>query len=105
MNTIVQSIDPFKRNVTLQSGEILQADVIVGADGSLGLARREIDESPEEQPPAKLKMFRCFLPIGVLTVAYFSICSATVSRELIKKDPELSYIYERNSVSSDIYPE
>jgi salicylate hydroxylase len=58
MNTTVESIDPYKRTVTLQSGEVLRADVIVGADGPLGVARREVDETIEEPKPGRLKMFR-----------------------------------------------
>jgi len=58
MNTTVKSLDPYKRTVTLQSGEILQADVIVGADGPSGLTRREIDQTIEGPKPGRLKMFR-----------------------------------------------
>ena len=58
MNTAVRSIDPYKRTVTLQSGEVLRADVIVGADGPYGMTRREIDRMIGEPKRGRMKMFR-----------------------------------------------
>lgn len=58
MNTTVVSIDPYKPTVTLHSGEVLEADVIVGADGPSGLTRRQVDETITEPALGGLKMFR-----------------------------------------------
>ena len=58
MNTTVKSIGSDKRTVTLQSGEVLRADVIVGADGPSGMTRREIDGTIGEPKRGRLKMFR-----------------------------------------------
>jgi salicylate hydroxylase len=104
MNATVVSMDPRRRTVTLRSGEILQADVIVGADGSAGLTRREIDVTVEAPKPGKLKMFR-YLTVpssDSLVPAYRCVCSATVPRDLILNDPEISYIYEQKNVSENI---
>ena len=38
----VASIDPMERTVTLASGEVVTADVIVGADGIHGVSRRAL---------------------------------------------------------------
>jgi salicylate hydroxylase len=43
-NSRVDSIDPDSGTVTLSSGDVLEADIIVGADGQFGLSRREFLE-------------------------------------------------------------
>jgi salicylate hydroxylase len=104
MNATVRSMDPCRRTVTLQSGEVLEADVIVGADGPSGLTRREIDVTVETPKPGKLKMFRyiIILRMGGLVPAYRCVCSTTVPRDLILRDPEVSYVYEQKNVSATI---
>jgi salicylate hydroxylase len=39
LNTTAVALDPEQRTVTLDSGKILTADVIIGADGVFGLMR------------------------------------------------------------------
>jgi len=80
MNTSVESIDPDKRTVTLQSGEVLHADVIIGADGPSGMTRRGIHGMIEEPKQGRLKMF-----------------STTVSSDLLLRHPELSYVCAQNN--------
>jgi salicylate hydroxylase len=41
----VAHFDPYKRVVTLASGQVFRADVIVGADGPWGMSRRMFLES------------------------------------------------------------
>jgi salicylate hydroxylase len=45
--TRVVAIDSEERSVTLASGEILRADVIIGADGPNSLARQQLLEEEE----------------------------------------------------------
>lgn len=40
MDAKVVSIDVSERSVTLKSGEVLNADVIIGADGQHGICRQ-----------------------------------------------------------------
>jgi salicylate hydroxylase len=55
-NARVASIDPDNRNVTLSSGKILSADVVIGADGLSGISRQLLEE--EEAPPQRFNMYR-----------------------------------------------
>jgi salicylate hydroxylase len=48
-NCRVVAIDPKNRRVTLQSGEVLKADVIIGADGWAGCSRKVILQGKREQ--------------------------------------------------------
>ncbi|KAG5640233.1 hypothetical protein DXG03_009736, partial [Asterophora parasitica] len=57
LGTKVAEIDPHSRTVTLESGEQLWADVIVGADGLGGLSRRIQIKASEEVPPGSMNMF------------------------------------------------
>ncbi|KAF8071521.1 hypothetical protein FPV67DRAFT_878314 [Lyophyllum atratum] len=72
-------IDPYNRTARLESGEELRADIIVGADGPGGLARRELHEQEEQ------------VELGVM-----SMYSTTVPRDSIIKDPDLAYLYDQN---------
>lgn len=60
VNVAVSSVDGDSNQVTLASGEVLKADVIVGADGPDGLTRRyfleEMNAPPEE--PVQMVMYR-----------------------------------------------
>lgn len=61
MNTPVESIDPDNQTVTLASGNVLRADVIVGADGPLGVTRRillEMDNMEVQEDPPFLNFYR-----------------------------------------------
>jgi len=44
LNTTVTAIEPDACRVRLSTGEVLEADVIVGADGPSGLSRRLFDQ-------------------------------------------------------------
>ena len=44
LNTTVTAIEPDAGRVRLSTGEVLEADVIVGADGPSGLSRRLFDQ-------------------------------------------------------------
>ena len=47
----IVSIDPYKPTVTLRGGEVLSADVVVGADGPYGLTRKSLmGENPTKTP-------------------------------------------------------
>lgn len=86
------------RAVTLSSGDVLTADVIIGADGVNGLARQFLVE--EEAPPPKVNMYRsyslCFSPL--LPNLSLHLSSTTIPRELIMEDKELAYLYSSRHV-------
>jgi hypothetical protein len=44
LNTTITAVEPDACRVRLSTGEVLEADVIVGADGSSGLSRRLFDQ-------------------------------------------------------------
>ncbi|KAF7317473.1 FAD-binding-3 domain-containing protein [Mycena kentingensis (nom. inval.)] len=75
-------------SVTLASGEVLSADVIVGADGASGVVRAALMR-------AEGVGFDADEFIGTM------VYSTMVSRELIEQDPELSsfYDYPQSTVS------
>ncbi|GLB44757.1 putative FAD binding domain containing protein [Lyophyllum shimeji] len=75
-NSHVKTIDPDARTVTLASGRVFHADVIVGADGSLGKTR-EIMEAETPQPH-QLVMY-----------------SSTVPKKAVLQDKELRPLYDR----------
>ncbi|KAF5379737.1 hypothetical protein D9615_005787 [Tricholomella constricta] len=56
----VSSIDPDAGSVTLVSGERLTADVIVGADGTLGMSRQLFDV--DEPEPHNINMYSTTIP-------------------------------------------
>ncbi|KAG7448109.1 FAD/NAD(P)-binding domain-containing protein [Guyanagaster necrorhizus] len=93
-NTLATSVDPVSGRVTLHSGEVLQGDVVVGADGPSGITRRVFPKS--EERPSGMSLF-----------------SATIHRNSIINDPDLDYLYDEpvtmanwcgNGYSSALYP-
>ncbi|KAG6915954.1 hypothetical protein DXG01_009176 [Tephrocybe rancida] len=76
LGTPVASMDPGAQTVTLESGEVLTADVVIGADGAYGLARATIDDTPAK--PHQFVMY-----------------STTVPKKAIMADPELRYLYDK----------
>ncbi|KAG6849360.1 hypothetical protein H0H93_009103 [Arthromyces matolae] len=80
LGTSVASIDPEAQTVTLENGDVLSADVIIGADGAHGMARRLITDEPPE--PHSMVMY-----------------STLVSKKAIIADPELRYFYDRDYTS------
>ncbi|KAJ7162331.1 hypothetical protein C8R46DRAFT_1164441 [Mycena filopes] len=64
LSTTAVAVDPGKRAVTLDSGEILTADVIIGADGISGLVRPLLlaeQDIPEPVEPS-LSMYSAIVP-------------------------------------------
>lgn len=93
-NTIATSVDPVNGRVTLHSGEVLQGDVVVGADGPSGITRRVFPRGSE--PNSGMSLF-----------------SATIHRNSIINDPDLAYLFDEpvtmanwcgNGYHSAIYP-
>ncbi|KAJ3486184.1 hypothetical protein NLI96_g4422 [Meripilus lineatus] len=58
----VVSIDPYARSVTLQGGEVLKADVVVGADGPYGVTRKTLMEEDHPQSPMGFMMYETVIP-------------------------------------------
>ncbi|KNZ80175.1 6-hydroxynicotinate 3-monooxygenase, partial [Termitomyces sp. J132] len=76
----VSTVDPVNQTVTLaESGEKLQADVIIGADGPTGLTRRLL------RPPVKEQ----------LAAERMNMYSMTIPREAIMEDTDLAYLYSQ----------
>ncbi|KAL4250901.1 FAD/NAD(P)-binding domain superfamily protein [Abortiporus biennis] len=64
---VVESIDADQRTVTLRGGEVLTADVILGADGPFGLSRQTIlDSEPAQRRPMGFMMFSATVPVESL---------------------------------------
>ncbi|KAG6810549.1 hypothetical protein H0H92_012629 [Tricholoma furcatifolium] len=87
LGTRVAAIDPAKEpageaTVTLESGEVLKADVVIGADGATGLIRTSIlDGSPTPRQ------------------VHFVMYSTVISKKAIMSDPLLRGLYDREHVS------
>jgi salicylate hydroxylase len=60
LNTTAVAVDPGRRAVTLDSGEVLTADVIIGADGVSGLVRPLLlaEQDIQEASEPSLCMYR-----------------------------------------------
>jgi len=56
-NTEVREIDAEQGQVALVSGEVLSADVILGADGERGMCRRIVRGRPERITPTGYSLF------------------------------------------------
>lgn len=52
LGTTAISIDPEQGEITMDSGDVLQADVIVGADGIAGLSRQILLQEEDIDEPA-----------------------------------------------------
>ncbi|KAL0945526.1 hypothetical protein HGRIS_001008 [Hohenbuehelia grisea] len=80
LGAVVSSIDPEARTVSLDSGEVLNADVIVGADGQWGVSRGCMDvETPDA---SGLVMY-----------------STTVPKQSLMDDPELADLWDESLTS------
>ncbi|KAF7335442.1 6-hydroxynicotinate 3-monooxygenase [Mycena venus] len=84
LNSTVVAVDPERRVVTLDSGETLTADVIVGADGVSGLIRPILlaEQKIQEATEPSLCMY-----------------SAVIPKASVEKDPKSKIFYEPEVVS------
>ncbi|KAF8224334.1 FAD/NAD(P)-binding domain-containing protein [Tricholoma matsutake] len=80
LNTRVVHVDPDNRTATLAGGEVLRADVVVGADGVDGLSRQIFED--EEAKPTTMNLY-----------------STTVPKKLIMENPDLQFFYNRPYIS------
>jgi salicylate hydroxylase len=55
----VVAIDDARARVTLESGEVVEADIVVGADGARGVTRAALFEGAEEVGPSEMVVFKC----------------------------------------------
>ncbi|KAF9459027.1 hypothetical protein BDZ94DRAFT_1062733 [Collybia nuda] len=77
LNTHVSSVDLRRQSVTLESGQVLQADIIIGADGPTGLTREILQgKAGVAVKPGVLNMY-----------------STTIPKARIMEDPELTFLY------------
>ncbi|TFY51204.1 hypothetical protein EVG20_g11113, partial [Dentipellis fragilis] len=56
------SVSEDGRSVTLSTGEVVHADVVIGADGAHGLCRELVDEDDDAGRPSGLMMFGGIVP-------------------------------------------
>ncbi|KAJ7737789.1 FAD/NAD(P)-binding domain-containing protein [Mycena maculata] len=69
LGTQVVSCDPDTGTITLEGGEIVHADVIIGADGIHSTLRTSILDHPVKAPLVGLSCFRCLLdPADLSTI-------------------------------------
>jgi hypothetical protein len=93
------------RSVRLASGEVIKADVIIGADGSRGMCRALV--APQDPPNATgVMLFKYvlwlqppFFPCYVFT----GIISAVIPADRIRADPELRSLVEQEQVIINYY--
>ena len=91
------------RSVRLASGEVIKADVIIGADGSRGMCRALV--APQDPPNATgVMLFKYvlqppFFPCYVFT----GIISAVIPADRIRADPELRSLVEQEQVTINHY--
>lgn len=79
----VKSVTPGnpKPTVTLSTGEVLQADIVIGADGPRSFVRSVVLDRPDDPVPSG-----------------FTIFGTTISAEEMMKDPELAQLVQANEV-------
>jgi salicylate hydroxylase len=90
------------RSVRLASGEVLHADVIIGADGSQGMCRALV--VPQDPPNATgVMLFKWVLPLPYspcfrLPNAKLKLNSSVIPADRIRADPELCSLVEQEQV-------
>ena len=82
LNSKVQEVDPSLPTVTLESGETLKADLIIGADGLNSRLRDIVVGHPDKPTPTGDGAYRALIPTG-----------------LMKKDPDLGQLVDEGSVN------
>ena len=92
--------DETRPSVVLESGEVLEADVLVGADGITGITRKCLlgDDEPEEEKVVRI-LYKC----GAFLCrwyggANFSVCSALLNEEDVIADPETAHLIDPKQV-------
>jgi 2-polyprenyl-6-methoxyphenol hydroxylase-like FAD-dependent oxidoreductase len=57
--TPVTAVDAAATTLTLASGEVFEADIVLGADGARGTTRSSLFDGAERPNPARLVSFWC----------------------------------------------
>lgn len=65
-NSRVVAVDPSKPSLTLESGEVVHADLIVGADGVKSLTREFVVGGPDKPTPTGDAAFRAIIPTDIM---------------------------------------
>lgn len=73
----VVSLDPSTPTLTLESGEVVHADLVIGADGVKSLTREYVVGGPDKPTPTGDAAYRAIIPT-----------------ELLLKDPDLRPLVE-----------
>jgi hypothetical protein len=97
---------PNPLSVTLSSGLVLGADVIIGADGRWGKCRKTVmaaNGETEHVTPVGVTMYKFVLIVSVLyhglaENADIAPCSTTIPLEMMSEDPELSWLITQKAV-------
>ncbi|SPO01420.1 related to salicylate 1-monooxygenase [Cephalotrichum gorgonifer] len=63
----VTSCDPYKGTVTINGGETLDADIVIGADGIHSVVRQAVVGEPREAIPTGISAYRMLLPVESLS--------------------------------------
>lgn len=87
LNSRVRSVDPKRITITLESGEIVGADLILGADGLKSVVRKFVSDSSPDPTPTGDAAYR-----------------AIVSGEEMLKVPELRHLVEERETTGWIGP-
>lgn len=66
VNSRVTAVDPSKPSLTLASGEIFHADVILGADGVKSVVREVVIGQPDQPTPTGDAAYRALVPTSEL---------------------------------------
>lgn len=82
LNSKVQKVDPSWPTVTLESGEKLKADLIIGADGLNSRLRDIVVGHPDKPTPTGDATYRALIPTGPMM-----------------KDPDLKQLLDEGSVN------
>lgn len=62
LNSTVQSVDPITPSLKLVSGEVLKADLIIGADGVKSMCRSIVLGAPTKATPTGDAAYRAIIP-------------------------------------------
>ena len=65
-NCLAVAVDPSLPTLTLESGEVVSADVVIGADGLKSLAREYVVGGPDKPTPTGDAAYRALIPTELL---------------------------------------